>query len=239
MIDRAFRICSTDGKEHNRIDLTSKVEYGGDRVVYHRQDLHSVLKSAATSPNTWGPGAEIRVSSRVVSVDCETGSVRLENEDVLEGFDLIVGADGIRSRVRSSVLGREVEPVATGVAAYRMMIKAADIEGDDDIRKFLDPRDSCTTMVMGHDCRLIMGPARNGELYSIVAMVPDGEPNHPSSSIYCPIKLILNSESKRGHSNHLLDNKRQYVKSSRKFQGLPKLVQTAFRPRAGTWTLAA
>jgi salicylate hydroxylase len=60
----------------------------------------------------------------------------------------------------------EVEPVATGVAAYRIMIKASDIEGDAEIAKFLDPRDSCTTMVLRHDCRLIMGPARNGEVYN-------------------------------------------------------------------------
>lgn len=181
MIDRAFRICSTDGKEHKRIDLMSKKEYGGDRVVYHRQDLHSVFKAAATAPSSSSFGAEIRVSSRVVSVDCESGSVMLENGDVLGSFDLIIGADGIRSRVRTSVLRKEIEPATTGVAAYRMMIKTSDIEGDSDIARFLDPRDSCTTMVMGHECRLIMGPARNGEVYSIVAMVPNGKyPSMPS-----------------------------------------------------------
>jgi salicylate hydroxylase len=175
MVDHAFRICSTDGKECKRIDLTSKKEYGGDRVVYHRQDLHSVLKEAATSPSCSSLAAEIQVSRRVISSDCEAGFVTLESGEMLGGFDLIVGADGIRSQIRKSVLGKVVQPVATGVAAYRMMIKASDIEKDNEITKFLDPRDSCTTMVMGHDCRLIMGPARNGEVYSIVAMVPDGK----------------------------------------------------------------
>ena len=83
MIDRAFRICSTDGNEHNRIDLTSKKEYGGDRVVYHRQDLHSVLKATATSLSTTSSGAVIRVSSRVISADCEAGSVILEGGEIL------------------------------------------------------------------------------------------------------------------------------------------------------------
>lgn len=38
-------------------------------------------------------------------------------------------------------------------------------------------------MMMAHDCRLIMGPGRQGEVYGITALVPDG--NSPVlSSIY-------------------------------------------------------
>lgn len=175
MIDKAFRICSTDGKEQTRIDLISKVSYGGNRVVYHRQDLHDVLKEAATSSNTKGPGAKIRVSSRVISANCLEGSVMLENGEELEGFDVVIGADGIRSLIRGNILEKEFNAVPTGVSAYRMIISAESIEGDEQILRFLNPRDSCTTMVVGHDCRLIMGPARNGEIYSIVAMVPDSK----------------------------------------------------------------
>jgi salicylate hydroxylase len=174
MIDEAMRICSVDGKEQTRINLKAKVEYGGDRVVYHRQDLHDVLKAAATAGPQVEGFATIRVSSRVASADCEAGSVRLETGEVLSGFDVIIGADGIRSVVRECVLGRKVNAVPTGHAAYRMMIDSKNIEGDEEISKFLNPRDPSTTMVMAHDCRLIMGPARNGEVYSIVAMVPDG-----------------------------------------------------------------
>jgi salicylate hydroxylase len=175
MIDKEFRICSTDGKEKTRIDLISKLSYGANRVVYHRQDLHDVLKEAATSSISQAPGAKIRVSSRVVSANCLEGSVMLENGEVLEGFDVVIGADGIRSMIRGSVLEKEVNAVPTGVSAYRMIISAKSIEDDEQISNFLNPRDSCTTMVVGHDCRLIMGPARNGEIYSIVAMVPDGK----------------------------------------------------------------
>lgn len=174
MVDEAFRICSVDGTEQTRIDLKTKAEYGGDRIVYHRQDLHDILKAAATGGSEADGYATIQVSSRVIAADCEAGSVELESGEVLSGFDLIIGADGIRSMVRESVLGKTVNSVPTGHAAYRMMIRSKDIEGDQEISQFLNPRDSCTTMVMAHDCRLIMGPARNGDLYSIVAMVPDG-----------------------------------------------------------------
>jgi len=181
MVDKAFRICSADGKEHKRIDLTAKTEYGGDRMLYHRQDLHDVLKSAATSVHGNGSPAEIKVRSRVISCDCDAGSVVLENGEVLDGFDLVIAADGVRSNLRKSVLGEESNAVPTGQSAYRMMIKASDMEGDAEILKFLDPRESMTTMVIGHNKRLIMGPARNGELFSIVAMVPDSK----STSVSC------------------------------------------------------
>lgn len=175
MIDKAFRICSVDGREHKRVDLTVKVEYGGDRMMYHRQDLHEVLKSAATSEKGVGSPAQIRVRSRVISCDCEAGSVVLENGQVLDGLDLIIAADGIRSKLREFVLEEEASAVPTGYAAYRMMIKAEEVENDEEITKFLDPREAVTTMVMGPKNRLIMGPARNGEVFSIVAMISDGK----------------------------------------------------------------
>ncbi|KAL2061984.1 hypothetical protein VTL71DRAFT_7362 [Oculimacula yallundae] len=174
MIDKAFRICSADGTEHKRVDLTAKLQYDGNRMLYHRQDLHDVLKNAATSVDRLGAPAEILAKSRVVSCDCEKGSVELEDGRVLDGFDLIVAADGIRSKIRKCVVdGKDVGSVRTGQAAYRMMIDASKLEGDEDIRKFLDPKEAVTTMIMGHKNRLIMGPARNGEVFSIVAMVPD------------------------------------------------------------------
>lgn len=37
----------------------------------------------------------------------------------------------------------------------------------------MDPRQPFTSMVMAHDCRLIMGPAREGSVYSVVGLVPD------------------------------------------------------------------
>jgi salicylate hydroxylase len=44
-----------------------------------------------------------------------------------------------------------------------------------EIRRCVSAKEPWTTMVMAHSCRVIMGPCRNGELLSIVALVPDGE----------------------------------------------------------------
>ena len=38
----------------------------------------------------------------------------------------------------------------------------------------INPRDPYTSMIVGHSCRLVMGPGRRGDMYGVVAMVPDG-----------------------------------------------------------------
>jgi salicylate hydroxylase len=86
---------------------------------------------------------------------------------------LIIGADGIKSAIRNGVLGEEITAQPTGLSAYRMMIPSDSLEEEADFVQVIDPRKSCTTMVIGRDRRLIMGPARNGSIYSIVALVPD------------------------------------------------------------------
>jgi len=47
----------------------------------------------------------------------------------------------------------------------------------------MDPTDSFTTVIMGYDCRIIMGPARNGKVYGITGLVPDGLPHLEASDM--------------------------------------------------------
>lgn len=39
----------------------------------------------------------------------------------------------------------------------------------------INPRDNFTSMMVAHNCRLVMGPGRKGQVYGIVALVPDGK----------------------------------------------------------------
>ena len=94
LIDEGFRIYDADGTLVNEIPLLSKTKYGGDRIVWHRNDLHTALKSAATSLSRRGDPATIRVASRVVSCDPVEGNVTLESGEVLTA-DVIIGADGM------------------------------------------------------------------------------------------------------------------------------------------------
>jgi salicylate hydroxylase len=170
-IDCGFRIFNTEGKLVNQIPLLAK--YGADRIVWHRQDLHSYLMKAATSTMRAGPAAVIRTNSRVIACDCEAGTVVLQNQETLTA-DLVVGADGIHSNLRTTVLGREIQPKPTGSSCYRLMMSSQSLrQRAPQFAAAITPEDPYTSMIMAHDCRLIMGPARNGTLYSVVGLVPD------------------------------------------------------------------
>lgn len=172
MVDRAFVVYDTEGNQVMRIPLATSEKYGAERMMYHRMDLHKALKLRATAAEYEGRPAVVKVSSRVVDCDCEAASVTLESGEVLSA-DLIIGADGIKSVIRQVVLEREVRVLTTGFSAYRFMIPIAQLEKETEFVKVINPLEPQTTMVVGHDRRLIMGPARDASIFGVVALVPD------------------------------------------------------------------
>jgi salicylate hydroxylase len=93
-----------------------------------------------------------------------------------------VAADGIHSVIRKSLLG-EVTPRPTGLSAYRLAIPTEKLERETpEFCSKMDPKQPFTSMMMAHSCRLIMGPAREGSMYSIVALVPDDRINEDADS---------------------------------------------------------
>lgn len=69
---------------------------GYDRILFHRVDLHDMLKDIATRHDpARGAPAQIQLGSRVLSCDCDQGTIQLENGDQLGPYDLIIGADGM------------------------------------------------------------------------------------------------------------------------------------------------
>ncbi|RSL91768.1 hypothetical protein CEP51_000100 [Fusarium floridanum] len=179
LVDRGFRIFDADGKCVRELAFETS-DYGADRILYHRQDLQAAFGDAATSEHLPGKPAEIRTACQVVGIDCEEGIITLETGEEIHG-DVIIGADGIHSVVRTAVLREEKGALPTGTSAYRMLIPIKKLEGISTPKKLLDPSDPSTAMIMGHDRRVIMGPGRGGKLYGIVALVPDEKLSEKSS----------------------------------------------------------
>ncbi|MBM2621650.1 FAD-dependent monooxygenase [Actinoplanes sp. LDG1-06] len=83
-----------------------------------RSDVADVL-----SEEVRASGVDVRLGTTVTSIEDRPGSVRAKLSDgTEESFDLIVGADGIRSRVRS-MIGIEAEPRTVGMGIWRVVAR--------------------------------------------------------------------------------------------------------------------
>jgi salicylate hydroxylase len=181
-VDEGFRIYNAEGRLVNEVPLLIKTEYGGDRIMYHRQDLHKALQLAATDPTRPGPPATVKTSANVVACDCEAGLLSLQDGGTVYG-DVIIGADGIHSVLRNTVTGQDVKTIPTGLSAYRCIIPTTELERQaPDFYSKIKPSQPFTSMMMAHSCRLIMGPARAGSIFSIVGLVPDEKMNEDPDS---------------------------------------------------------
>lgn len=180
--DKAFRMFNTEGTLVREIPLSTSM-FGADRMMYHRQDLHAALREAAiTTKDGWEgkPAAVIKTAAEVVACDPAEGTVELKDGTIL-GADLIIGADGIKSVIRNAVVGEERTAQPTGLSAYRMLIPATKLptkQIPEGILRMEEP--AATTMIVGKDKRVIMGPGRAGKLLGIVALVPDEPAEDPA-----------------------------------------------------------
>jgi salicylate hydroxylase len=184
MVDESFRLLSVGGKLQMEIKLET-ARFGADRMLYHRQDLHDALRQAATCDTKAGTPAVIRTSSAVTGCDCESGNVHLADGTVVQG-DVIIGADGIRSAIRDEVIrGSACEgskAIPTGLSAYRLLVDTDKLPKLNVTSEVFDLKRSATTMIVGHDKRIIMGPGRGGEMFGLVCLVPDPNPNGEGTS---------------------------------------------------------
>ena len=96
--------------------------FGAPYINVHRGDLHAVLESAL-EPST------ISFGHKLVGLDEHSSSVRLTfaNGSVAEA-DIVIGADGVNSKVREMLLGPD-RPRFSGHIAHRAIYPAALLKG--------------------------------------------------------------------------------------------------------------
>ncbi len=95
--------------------------WGAPYLQAHRADLHALLLAACETA-----GVRLRVDSPVERVEADGDGVRLEIGGEAMSADVLVGADGVHSRVRAAVLG-ETPARFTGQIAWRGLVSAADL----------------------------------------------------------------------------------------------------------------
>ncbi len=146
--------------------------YGAPYATIHRADLQAVLCQAVLQ----GGSTELQLGTTCtrwveqldgVSLELETGPA---SSPVQERACVLVGADGLWSRVRSSGWTLP-EPAATGHLAYRAMLPQA-----------LLPerlRSQTVNVWMGPHLHLVTYPVRQGEWLNVVLLLQPQGAQHP------------------------------------------------------------
>ncbi|MGO4813462.1 FAD-dependent monooxygenase [Cupriavidus sp. 2MCAB6] len=107
------------GEETSRLAMSDEAEirYGAPQLTMHRGDLMTALERAL-------PAACVRLGKKATGLERHEAGATLRFADgTQEDVDVLIGADGIHSAVRTSLFGPE-HPVFTGVVAYRAVVPA-------------------------------------------------------------------------------------------------------------------
>ncbi|KAF5636971.1 3-hydroxybenzoate 6-hydroxylase 1 [Fusarium tjaetaba] len=144
-------------------------KYGYPAMVIHRADLQQALIETAAEL-----GVEIKTGCDVMKADFEATEVILTDGQRFKA-DVIVGADGIWSTLRSQVVGKAIEPAETGDLAYRGTFTRQQLEELDDaeVIRFCDENKQTLTLWLGPLKHAVFYAIRGGELWNLVLLTPD------------------------------------------------------------------
>ena len=152
--------------------------FGAPSATVHRADLLDVLAGALQS-------TDIRLGQRCVAVEARNGGAAARFADGSEiEADIVVGADGIHSKVRKSLFGADV-PRFTGCICFRGMAPAEAV-----------PRDINTadvTLWMGPHGHVVHYLVRRGELLNIVAHIDSDAWTEESWTRECNVSEVINT----------------------------------------------
>lgn len=150
-----------DGSEITRMDLGDAftAHYGSPYSVMHRSDLHAVLLEECRKLGNVQLETDRELSSFSqdeggVTVECQGGE-RYE-------ADALIGADGLRSRVRAAIIG-DGAPRRAGQVAYRGVVPVEQIEDRDHL--------DAVVVWVGHNMHVVQYRLRGGSIVNTVAVV--------------------------------------------------------------------
>ncbi|KAJ9612792.1 hypothetical protein H2204_014897 [Knufia peltigerae] len=147
-------------------------DFNGPWFVIHRADYHGVLLD-----ETLRLGGALRLDAEVVEIDyeAERPQVVLHTGEVISG-DVIVGADGLWSKIRDIILGEASPPTPTGDLAYRGTFSRDQLEAFNDpgINELINSR--CTYNWVGPDRHSVFYPVRDATAFNLVLIRPDNLP---------------------------------------------------------------
>lgn len=133
--------------------------YGAPYATIHRVDLHKLLLAAVRAH----AGPRLHLNAQVECFSQEDEGVTLQTTDgrQVQG-DMLVGADGIWSRVRALLLG-DGPPRVTGHLAYRALVPQQSLPER--------LRSQQVTVWLGPNLHVVQYPVRRGEWLNVVGII--------------------------------------------------------------------
>ncbi len=119
------------GKETSRLGMSNVAEeqYGAPQVTIHRSDIIDALAEQFSM-------ASIQFGKRIQTLSQNEQGVTLQFDDGSTAtFDVVIGADGIHSRVRTALFGEEY-PRFTGVVSFRSVVPTERVKNVPEIEAF-------------------------------------------------------------------------------------------------------
>lgn len=183
-------LCNFMGWKGNNLSVQDYLAYtqasGAPFWDFYRMNLHKCLLDRAVEL-----GATIVTNARAtdfsVSETAEGGTCTIHTLDGRTfAADLVVGADGINSKLREVFLGREDPPTPTGDLAYRLLLNTDKMRKDANLRPFVE--EPQVNYWLGPDKHavnyVLRGKAKETDgylaephlLFNMVLLVPDDLP---------------------------------------------------------------
>ncbi|KAI8954507.1 hypothetical protein F4801DRAFT_575581 [Xylaria longipes] len=146
-----------------------------------RQDFKDALFSRVTGEEGVGEPIKVLYGSHVVDVDADAGVITFADGESIE-VDLIIGADGIRSKVRAAVIpSSHPAPAPCGLSLFRFLVPM------DVVKDAIGPDEPWPAMYNYDDGayvaiiaagdegnrNVVMYPCRDFELMNVAVAVPD------------------------------------------------------------------
>ncbi|KAI1443329.1 putative monooxygenase [Annulohypoxylon stygium] len=155
----------------------------GIRFDGHRGEFHKIVYDHAKEI-----GVKIRLGARVEDYfeDDQQAGVVLDNDERITA-DIVIAAEGVRSKGRKIVLGFEDAPKPSGYAVYRSWFSADEIAKDPDTKWFTEGGDQHVAW-LGPDVHFIAGCLKNGKDFSWVCTHRDEADIEESWQLEAPLE---------------------------------------------------
>lgn len=134
----------------------------GKRYNGHRGEIHKIIFDHAIEQ-----GVDIKLGQQVTEYfETETEAGVLSNGERIVG-DVVLGADGVRSKARTLVLGYDDAPKPSGYAIYRAWMDSSEL-AKNDLTKDLVANGDTHTGWLGPDIHFLAASIKGGKEFSWV-----------------------------------------------------------------------